>query len=96
MTTETRQPVKCHSCNDKGYLLWVYPERKPRPAYWFSRGPNGERPRECDCSDNEQPQPSPRASPAGTTDARSQSATSPDRNSYGPRATGFRRTRDDH
>lgn len=47
--TETRQPVICACCKGKGYVLWVYPERKPRPAYWFNRGPNGERPRECDC-----------------------------------------------
>lgn len=32
-----------------GWLIWVYPERRARPAYWFNRGPNGERPSECDC-----------------------------------------------
>lgn len=40
----------CKTCKGKGWVIWVYPEGKPRPAYWFNRGPNGERPSPCsDC-----------------------------------------------
>ncbi len=41
--------AKCAACNGNGYVLWAYPARKPSPAHWFSRGPNGERPSECYC-----------------------------------------------
>ncbi len=43
--------MACKSCAGQGWVIWVYPERKPRPAYWFNRGPNGERPTECDACD---------------------------------------------
>ena len=41
----------CKLCEDKEWVLWVYPERKPRPAFWFNRGPNGEKPVVCDCAE---------------------------------------------
>jgi hypothetical protein len=41
---------ECKSCNGKGWLIWIWPNRKPRPAYWFTRGPKGEKPHPCeDC-----------------------------------------------
>jgi len=39
----------CRKCDDRGYLLRPSPRRKPKPAYWFNRGPMGERPTPCDC-----------------------------------------------
>ncbi|WP_235889104.1 hypothetical protein [Maritimibacter alexandrii] len=39
----------CRLCKDRGWIINVYRERAPRPAFWFNRGPNGERPRICDC-----------------------------------------------
>lgn len=41
----------CKACYGRGWVLWVFPERKPRPAYWFDRGPNGERPSVCGCNE---------------------------------------------
>ena len=46
--SEAPRDGMCASCNGKGWVLWVYPERKPRPAFWFSRGPRGERPSVCE------------------------------------------------
>ncbi|AGG91234.1 hypothetical protein SUBG_00064 [Sulfitobacter phage pCB2047-C] len=34
----------CRKCKGKGYVLRMYPRRKPQPAHWFNRGPNGEHP----------------------------------------------------
>ena len=38
----------CKTCKGRGWVISVYPKSKPRPAYWFTRGANGERPRPCD------------------------------------------------
>lgn len=40
--------MTCPVCKGRGWVIWVYPERMPRPAYWFNRGPDGERPSPCD------------------------------------------------
>ena len=41
---------ECKTCGGKGWIVWVYPEKKPRPIMWFKRGPNGEKPKPCgDC-----------------------------------------------
>lgn len=46
------QEVDCPTCKGNGWVMYVYPEKKPRPAHWFNRGPKGERPSECpDCED---------------------------------------------
>ena len=50
MTDTRKDALRCDQCRGRGWVLWVYPERKPRAAYWFNRGPNGERPSECDCA----------------------------------------------
>jgi hypothetical protein len=39
----------CVRCDGKGMIIWVHSEKKPRPAYWFNKGPNGEEPSDCDC-----------------------------------------------
>ncbi|AGH30744.1 MULTISPECIES: hypothetical protein [unclassified Sulfitobacter] len=39
----------CRKCKGKGYVLRMYPRRKPQPAHWFNRGPNGEHPTPCEC-----------------------------------------------
>jgi hypothetical protein len=43
--------VTCAACKGKGWVLWVWPNRKPLPALWFTRGPRGERPTVCDTCD---------------------------------------------
>lgn len=42
-----RKPKVCRACEGKGWVIQVFRERRPRPAYWFQRGPNSERPRAC-------------------------------------------------
>jgi hypothetical protein len=44
-------PAPCPKCQGKGWLLFLYPYRKPRPVFWFQRGRNGERPTSCDRCD---------------------------------------------
>lgn len=39
----------CPKCKGSGWVLWVYPETKPRPAYWFSRTKGASKPVPCDC-----------------------------------------------
>jgi hypothetical protein len=41
----------CPACDGKGYGIWVYPQRQPTPAHWFSRGPQGQRAFPCDKCD---------------------------------------------
>ena len=43
---EPGQP--CPTCDGRGHVIWVYPRNKPTPAHWFQRGPNNERPGECE------------------------------------------------
>ena len=38
----------CKTCKGYGWVVWVYPEKEPRPTYWFRKGPHGERPIPCD------------------------------------------------
>ena len=44
-----QQAKPCRKCSGRGYVLRLDPRRKPKPAYWFNRGPVGERPTPCDC-----------------------------------------------
>lgn len=43
-----RALAACPLCHDQGYVLWIFPARKPVPAFWFTRGPHGERPIPCE------------------------------------------------
>lgn len=52
--------MTCSECKGKGWTIYVYPERKPRPAYWFNRGPSGECPKPCDCGEIEDLKPEPK------------------------------------
>ena len=37
----------CPTCRGNGWVMYIFPEKEPRPSDWFRRGPGGERPREC-------------------------------------------------
>jgi hypothetical protein len=41
----------CKKCDGKGWLLYSYEWTRPRPAYWFNRGPDGEKPSVCEHCD---------------------------------------------
>ena len=39
----------CKLCKGRGWLIWIARTKRPRAAYWFNRGPEGQRPVPCDC-----------------------------------------------
>ena len=41
--------MKCIKCEGRGWTIRLHSDRTPKPAYWFNRGPEGERPAVCNC-----------------------------------------------